>query len=844
MTQRRTLDGGWQLARTAPGAVAAPEGLAAASLAWSAGVVPGTVAEALGHDIDLPGPFDAHDWWFRTTFEGAPAAAGTRDYLAFDGLATLAQAWLNGREILVSRNMFRRHRVDVTGLLAPANELVIRFASLDAALAQRRPRPRWKTALVRQQNLRWFRTTFLGRMPGWAPSVALVGPWRAVALERVAPLDVHAVQLQPRAEGKTGRLRVRALVAPHAQDAIEAARIRVGAATSALEVRRAADGIHVEGEAVIADVPLWWPHTHGDPALVECTLELRVAGAWRAHDCGRVGFRALSLDNSGGAVRFRVNGVPVFCRGACWTTMDVVSPSRGEAGLRAALEAARDAGLNMMRIGGTMAYETDAFYRACDELGILVWQDFMFANMDYPVADPEFRAEIDAEAAGELDRLQRHACIAAYCGGSEVAQQAAMMGLPEAQWSNEFFRDGLREACAQRHPGIPYFPSTPWGGALPFHVGEGIAHYYGVGAYRRPLSDARRARAKFVTESLGFSHLPEADAVERTFGSAAPPPHLPRWKARVPRDGGAGWDFEDIRDHYLEALFGVRAVELRSQDLERYHDLSRVVPGEVMQQVFSEWRAPQSGCGGALVWHYRDAWPGAGWGITDSDGRPKAAWWYLRRAWAARAVRVCDEGLDGLSIHVLNDAPAPLAARVEVETYRRGHAAMAPAAADIDVPAHGAQSLGADALLGRFTDIANAYRFGPPKHDVVAVRLVDRATGAAISEDFHFPAGHDLPVLEHAQVRVEAREESATRVVLTVESDAFLQAVSLVAEGWTPEDNHFHLVPGRARAVRFAARGTPSPFRVELRALNLAQPLSAYAARPAAGVAALDTSSR
>jgi beta-mannosidase len=200
----------------------------------------------------------------------------------------------------------------------------------------------------------------------------------------------------------------------------------------------------------------------------------------------------------------------VFLRGAVWTPIDIRA-LRAEPGvLRRALEAARDAGLNMLRVGGTMVYEQDEFYSACDELGILVWQDFMFANMDYPVGDAAFRAGIVAEARHQLQRVGGHACIAAYCGGSEVAQQAAMMGLPSGQWSNDFFDDELPRLCAEISPGVPYFPSTPWGGALPFHVGTGISHYYGVGAYRRPLADVRSAQVRFTTECLGFSNVPSA----------------------------------------------------------------------------------------------------------------------------------------------------------------------------------------------------------------------------------------------------------------------------------------------------------------------------------------------
>jgi beta-mannosidase len=129
---------------------------------------------------------------------------------------------------------------------------------------------------------------------------------------------------------------------------------------------------------------------------------------------------------------------------------------------------------------------------------------------------------------------------------------------------------------------------------MPFHLSEGLSHYYGVGAYKRPPDDARFAGVKFSPECLGFSNVPEPGVLARLTPDGVVPPHHPAWKAGVPRDSGAGWDFEDVRDHWLEVLYGVDAVSLRSHDLERYHQLSRVVTGRIMARVFDEWRSPEN----------------------------------------------------------------------------------------------------------------------------------------------------------------------------------------------------------------------------------------------------------
>jgi beta-mannosidase len=486
----------------------------------------------------------------------------------------------------------------------------------------------------------------------------------------------------------------------------------------------------------------------------------------------------------------------------------------------------------MLRIGGTMVYESDEFYRLCDELGILVWQDLMFANMDYPVADPEFRKEIEQEASHHMARLQKHVSVAVYCGNSEIQQQASMMGRPREEWSNDFFDQTLPKLCGQLHSQVPYFPSSPCEGALPFHVGEGLTHYYGVGAYRRPLKDVKSAQVKFTPECLGFSNVPENETIELLGGGSMTPPHHPLWKARVPRDSGAGWDFEDIRDYYLKELFGLDPVTLRSQDLERYYAISRSVSGEIMKSVFSEWRKPGSVCGGGLIWFFKDLWPGAGWGILDSLNGPKAVYHYLRRVCAPQALLLTDEGLDGLHLHVINESEKPLHALAGFEAFNHGTVKIAHAEKAVELPARGAETLVADEMLGYFADLTYSYRFGPPKHDVVRAYLKDASTGEIISEDFFFPSGLNL-VQQNSDLIQATASSTGADIEVTLNSRCFLQSVHFSVKGYVPSDDYFHLAPLVERKIRFKANvKNPAPFKAELTALNLRESLTVRVKTP------------
>ena len=210
-------------------------------------------------------------------------------------------------------------------------------------------------------------------------------------------------------------------------------------------------------------------------------------------------------------------------------------------------------------------------------------------------------------------------------------------------------------------------------------------------------------------------------------GAGGISPGDPRWKEGVPRDPGASWDAEDVRDHYLGLLFALEPAELRRSDPERYAELSRAVTGEVMAEVLGEWRRAESSCGGALVHCLRDLRPGAGWGILDHSGRPKAAYHHLRRALSPLAVWSSDEGLSGIVAHVANDGPSAVRARLRVALYSDLEAKVGEAVRELELEPHGGCHHDVEELLGRFVDVSWAYRFGPPTQDLVALSLEDAA---------------------------------------------------------------------------------------------------------------------
>lgn len=811
--------GEWSCISTQPGSVQHPRELEACGSNAFPAIVPGTVAGTLHAagkwSHEHPPEIDTQDWWYRTTIDvSSLVETDERQFLCFDGLASLTEVWLNGERILTTENMFRRYRVNVSELLGPTNELAICFRSLIAALQKKRPRPRWKTNLVNHQQLRWIRTSLQGRIPGWSPPTPPIGPWGKIRLQQFGLLE--DLQIQTALEGPTGTVQLSGQVLTSRANLT--GELRIGDQTAALQVTSFEEGFRIRAELEIPDVELWWPQTHGRPALYNCEIRCLLDGEELVFHRSPVGFRQVRFGTDRG-FSVRVNGEPIFCRGACWTLSDSFNFHADEEALRRDLTLARDAGVNMLRVGGTMVYESDRFYELCDELGILVWQDFMFANMDYPVEDPQFQTEIVAEVSEQLQRLSAHPSVVVYCGGSEIEQQAAMLGIPKDQWRNKWFGEELPELCRRYHPEAAYLPSTPTGGVLPFQPERGVTHYYGVGAYLRPLTDVRRADVQFTSECLGFSNVPEPATVDAIMQGGRAVTHDPRWKARVPRDTGAGWDFEDVRDHYFREIYGIDPVQCRSWDPVRYLQLSRTVPGEILTSAYAEWRSTHTNNQGALVWFYKDLWPAAGWGIVDCFGNPKSTYYYLKRCWQSRQLTVTDEGLNGLHLHLTNETNVACRGTVEVLLLKEPGRVVVRQQAPVEIAPRGKIRSSADEILGGFYDVSYAYRFGPPHHDVAIATWYDEERNI-VSQAYHF-IGNRIVQPIPGGVETQTVKRSDEEYQVTIRAERFLHAVRVSAKGYLPTDNYFHLPPHQDHIVRFRTQEQSAPFRGEIEALNL-----------------------
>ncbi|MCW2671624.1 MAG: glycoside hydrolase family 2 protein [Frankiales bacterium] len=607
-------------------------------------VVPGTVTQAF-RDADL----DDRTWVFRSTVLDVPPDP----VLAIGGVATSYEVVVDGTVLVTCRSMYTCHRLPVSVRVGSVVE--IRCLPLATAMpAGKPPRARWRTRLVDDGSLRLVRTTLLGRCPGIAPGPPVVGPWRPVTLESARPV----LGVRTSMDGTTGVL------------------------TSSSDLELTCAGVTGVGELRIPDVDRWWPHTHGEPVLHDVTVGGEVVA--------RVGFRTLHNADST-SLDLVVNDVRVWARGAVWTPPGLLAGVPEDP--RATVQLAVDAGMNLLRVPGLAPYESAEFFAVCDELGVMVWHDLSLANLDVP----HDLLGLDDELADLLDTAGGHPSLVVVCGGSETAQQVAMLALDPMLWETGFLRDRAPVAVGDQ---AVWVANSPVGGALPFRVGAGVAHWFGVGGYRRPLSDVRTSAVLFASECLAFAN----------------PSRRGDW---VPRDNGSDWDFADVVDHY--------AAELGKPRDE--------VVGDLMQHVFADWRRAASPNRGGLVLWLRDLQPGHGWGVVEHDGTPKPPYHRLATILAARAVWFTDEGLDGVAVHAANDRPTPWTGELRLSFWTPVGALLEEVRLALTVPAHGSWTSDVEGLLGRFVDASYAFRFGPPEVGRITAE-VDGVTQATFTATF------------------------------------------------------------------------------------------------------------
>jgi beta-mannosidase len=645
----------WKLRDFAPGAgEAAGAHLAGhADADWLPIQVPGDVHRALIEAGRIPDPFYAsnetacawmeqREWWYRVAFENTAGEAPHR--LTFLGLDTFATIYLNGVRLGEHHNMFRPAVFDIQ-LRAGQNTLAIRF---DPPLE--RIKGKTLSTWGRNPERTAMRKAQFGFGWDWGPRLPTIGIWRPVELSlplaTLAGVHCYTLEAAPRRAVVGVRVEVEQLDEGPPLDAAITLRSADSAPVAQAEVR--IEGGEATAYLVVDRPRLWWTHDLGEPYLYDLTVDLLDDALVLDTHRQQVGIRTLTLDQSPDPAergtrffRFILNGVSIFAKGADWIPCDSFVGAIPTERYTRLLEQARDANMTMLRIWGGGIYEHDQFYAECDRLGMLVWQDFMFACAMYPEDDADFVTEVDAEACYQVRRLRSHPSLALWCGNNEnqwLHERANWNAAELPRYGALYYDHILPRAVADFDGHTPYWPGTPYGGNDHNSRDEGNVHNWEVWHGNFPRRFGEEPRRENTPAAVSYRRYAEdLGRFISEFGMHAAPVAETLWSV-IPDDQRylhsplLDWHNKDNPknkgDNLLLATTGLPA------DIDQYILFSQIAQAEGLKFGIEHFRRRTPHCSGTLVWQLNDCWPVLSWSVLDYYGVPKASYHYLQRVYA------------------------------------------------------------------------------------------------------------------------------------------------------------------------------------------------------------------
>jgi beta-mannosidase len=653
-------------------------------------------------------------WRYATTVSGADIAGLTagaeRVDLVCEGLDTVAEVAVNGRVAGRTQNMHRSYRFDVTSLLGEGDtEVSVAFSSAydytDQVREQVGPRPG-----AYDEPYQFIRKMACNFGWDWGPTLVTAGIWRPIALHAWSTARLARVRpeitVETAADGTSeGVVRIHAEVERTASGQDRALALSVEVAGRRTRVELGVGDHQATAVVRVPDARLWWPRTHGEQPLyeVQATVEDVESGeldSWRR----RVGFRTVELDtrpdDQGTPFTIRINGRPVFIRGANWIPDDCF-PTRVDTQRYARrVDQAVQAGMNLLRIWGGGRYESEEFYRICDERGVLVWQDFLFACAAYPEEEPLY-SEVEAEAREAVVRLADHPSLVLWCGNNENIWGHADWGWQEEldgrTWGEGYYLDLLPRVVAELDPTRPYWPGSPYSGPdrHPNDSAHGPMHIWDVWN-ERDYGAYREYRPRFVAE-FGFQGPPAHATLRDAVGTVDLRPQSPALRHRQRAEDGMGKLARGLAPHFGE----VRSSGDGAHD--DWHYLTQINQARAISLGIEHFRAQWPRCTGSVMWQLNDCWPVVSWSAVDGAERRKPLWYALRRVYRERLVTVQPEAAQpeegGLSLVLVNDTDLAWHSTVRIARRDFSGALLAEATLVAVVPSRGNRRVALDRTL-------------------------------------------------------------------------------------------------------------------------------------------------
>ena len=667
---------------------------------WYPATVPGVVHTDLLQNKIIEDPFfrlnerglqwiDKEDWVYETCFTLAADMMRKENMeLVFEGLDTYADVYLNDECILKADNMFRCWSIPVRQYIREENNILKVYFHSPVKIDV----PKWD-ALPYQypasndqsENGGLFnkKISIFARKAGyhygwdWGPRLVTSGIWRPVYIRAWSDLRINDVFIEQKEVGAG-----RAVIAGHVE--LDADKDMNGVLVTITDevtgrvlgewqadLKRGTNRVTVD--FVLHKPKLWWSNGLGEPFLYRFRTDIIAGGELLDSKTERVGIRSLKVvhqpDKDGHTFYIELNGRPVFAKGANYIPSDNFLPRVTPENYKRTILDAAGVNMNMLRVWGGGIYENDVFYDLCDEHGIMIWQDFMFACSMYP-AEGALLDNIHQEAVDNVKRLRNHACIALWCGNNEC--QDAWLGWGwkrEIERQNKEYADKIWAQYRQQYhvtlpgvvreyaPGTFYWPSSPFAfeGEMSGTT-DGDRHYWSVWHGKAPISDYDSEKSRFFSE-YGFQSFPEFESVKRY----APYPEDWDIRSEVMMSHQRGGDHANgLIETYLLNEYK------KPRDFRAFLYMNHVLQGDAIKTAIESHRRQMPYNMGTLFWQHNDCWPVASWASRDYYGRWKAQHYYTRKAYDDILISPVVEGGD-LKVYAVSDRLENTSGRLQLQ---------------------------------------------------------------------------------------------------------------------------------------------------------------------------------
>lgn len=808
-------------------------------------VVPGCVHTDLLNNNVIEDPFfrtnekkqqwiDKEDWSYSSEFEvDEEVLAYESVELNFKGLDTYADVYLNDSLILKADNMFREWLVECKNLLKPGkNKLRIYFHSpINIGLEKLQEHGYALPASNDQSENGELEdkkvSIFTRKAPyhygwDWGPRFVTSGIWRPVYLKVWNKAKINNIQIvQNELDEKEAKITENISMNSSTNQEVT---IQINNAGKVLysekaELKTGENNLSIN--YVIENPKLWWTKGLGDQHLYNISTSILVENQIIETKETTIGLRTIKLvqkpDEFGKSFYFKLNGVPVFMKGANHIPNDIflnrVTPEIYEREIKTAAES----NMNMLRVWGGGIYEDDVFYDLCDKYGILVWQDFMFACSMYP-GNEEFVANIKQEAKDNVIRLRNHPSIALWCGNNEI--DVAWSEYADGGWGwkqqyndeqhkeiwtayEKIFHEILPNAVNEYDPGKAYWPSSPMAGpkqSASYTSTSGDMHYWGVWHGKEPFSAFVEKRARFMSE-YGFQSFPELSTVK---------------KYALPED----FDIESevMAAHQRSGIGNLRIKEYMSwyyktpKDFENFLYVGQVLQAEGIKMGIEAHRRDMRYNMGTLYWQINDCWPVASWSSMDYYGKWKALQYFVKKAFEDVLISPFLAG-DSVAIFIVSDKLENTKAKIKLELLDFEGNSVLGQTSDIEVIANSSNIY--TSLPKKLLDLKMTN-----KNYVLLVSLYD-SDNLLTSSVLYFDEIKDLALpnakIEHKITKTE------TGFTIELSTDKLAKNVYLTADAEDGffSDNYFDLLPGRPVRISYTTKNTSADLEKVLKITSL-----------------------